>query len=67
MLTNLRGCNVGITYDIDLWICRWDGFVWGDIPSFIKIGSRVQKSLGGNKKTNTEEQKGDVVYLILIF
>jgi hypothetical protein len=38
------------------------------IPSFIKIGSGIQKSLGGGhiyRHTETHRQKGDIISLLL--
>jgi hypothetical protein len=63
-LRKLRGCNVGITdgwnifnYSIEMGsgavIC---------IPSFIKIGSGIEKLIGGD--TQTHRQQGDLISLL---
>jgi hypothetical protein len=48
-LNNLRGCNVGITdlRDFFKYAVEMGSGAMMNVPSFIKIGSGIQKLLGG--------------------
>jgi hypothetical protein len=57
-LRNLRGCNVGITDRKDYFnyaIEMGSGAVTY-VPSFIKIGSGIQKSIRGDPQTHTDSK-----------